>query len=801
MAYTNATFYLDPISGSDSARTALTSCTASNPSGTIARINKTAHGLVTGAVVDLTLFSAWLNDAFSITRVDADNFDLDNTVWQATADASGTATPRGGMNKADAWKTFSSGATNGRITAGDTIRTIASVDPTSLGQTATWTKASKTVTLTTAVTADIDTGESAWTASANVTSTTSSTRKEGSLSASNAIAVGFVTGLAAYKAMSATDFSAYQQISLWIQVNAAFTAGQLQIKLCSDNAGVTAVNTFNLPAMPVANVWMPVTVDNAGALGASIQSVALYVAADFGAVTVLTDNIIACKTAGGADSLSLQSLIGKVWNLNWAASTTYASNDIRKPTSPNRNGFRYKVTAGGGGSSGSSEPTWPTDIGATVTDGALTWTCDSLEETWDPIQSIRGTTILLDSGPGTLASSGRGYGGTTETVTTYKREPLLLTPQSGTTAILGAFQDSGSASARLTFSGGWDRTNMTVQSGETWLSGQGSTGTMYDCNGKSFLTLSNLNSVNCNNGFFNSVSGGSARLENCHAVGSNTSSLSVAAVSTYVYELAGFVASNNTGVGISAGADTQRIAGRCVAMSNNTSHGYGGNSGVLTSIDLSYVELKNNGGYGANAGATTRTKRFSNVVASDNSSGTFESASTDFIIGGTCTDTDSTIASAATNFSGTGVYINNLNGGGAKLYIDGGTIAQATDQRNTASGYSWKFNPTSTARSTFYPLVLSVAKVACSASSLVTLTIYVRRDSTNIAGRLMVKGGQIAGVGADAYTDCTPSANTWTQYTRTFTPTADGVVEVTFEAYDGAGTTNSLWIDDFTASQ
>ncbi len=57
----------------------------------------------------------------------------------------------------------------------------------------------------------------------------------------------------------------------------------------------------------------------------------------------------------------------------WAAATTYAANAFRRPTV--ENGFRYEVTAGGGGASGGTEPTWPTAVGATVVDNALTWTC------------------------------------------------------------------------------------------------------------------------------------------------------------------------------------------------------------------------------------------------------------------------------------------------------------------------------------------------------------------------------------------------------------------------------------------
>lgn len=59
----------------------------------------------------------------------------------------------------------------------------------------------------------------------------------------------------------------------------------------------------------------------------------------------------------------------------WQAETVYAADAFVLPTRPN--GKLYKVTVGGGGSSGASEPTWPTTIGQTVADGDLAWTCDS----------------------------------------------------------------------------------------------------------------------------------------------------------------------------------------------------------------------------------------------------------------------------------------------------------------------------------------------------------------------------------------------------------------------------------------
>ncbi len=66
---------------------------------------------------------------------------------------------------------------------------------------------------------------------------------------------------------------------------------------------------------------------------------------------------------------------------------------------------------------------------------------------------------------------------------------------------------------------------------------------------------------------------------------------------------------------------------------------------------------------------------------------------------------------------------------------------------------------------------------------------------------MRIRGGQLAGVPDDVTVDCQPSVNTWTQYTMTFTPTEAGVVEPVFECYDGVGTTRTLWVDDFSASQ
>ena len=59
----------------------------------------------------------------------------------------------------------------------------------------------------------------------------------------------------------------------------------------------------------------------------------------------------------------------------WAASTAFAVGDVRRATSSQNSGLVFECTTAG--TSGSSEPTWPTDIGSTLTDNTVVWTAIS----------------------------------------------------------------------------------------------------------------------------------------------------------------------------------------------------------------------------------------------------------------------------------------------------------------------------------------------------------------------------------------------------------------------------------------
>lgn len=66
----------------------------------------------------------------------------------------------------------------------------------------------------------------------------------------------------------------------------------------------------------------------------------------------------------------------------WTASTAYSVGALAYPTT--KNGFVYECTVAG--TSGATEPTWPTTEGDTVTDGTVTW-----QAVAEPNNSLGGT--------------------------------------------------------------------------------------------------------------------------------------------------------------------------------------------------------------------------------------------------------------------------------------------------------------------------------------------------------------------------------------------------------------------------
>ncbi len=732
-----------------------------------------------------------------------------------------------GTTFANRWKTLTSGATAARIAPGDEIRIMGSPAPTSLGQNGVWTsqalQATKSISsstnatpiaitctshgystgdtvvitghstntnangtweitvtgantftldgsagngvggasgtvrlrnntrvmLTTPVTQNIaSTGpeRTAWTASTNALAvlTAGLSPKEGYYTDQITVQTAFTTGKAAYYTLPATlDLSAYQQVSFWIQLG-TLTSGQAELRLCSDSTGDTAVNTVSIPSVPATSRWQPVTVDLSTNLGNSVNSIALYVTTDLSTtanVAIYFSNIIACKASSEPDSLTLTSLIGK----------------------------------------------------------------NTTGETFWGIQSINGTRVMLDADTNaTPTSSGvRGYYGTSETVTTWKRETIKLGPAVGISTTLQTIQDSGTDGNPITFSGGWDRANMSTQTLETWLDGVNGHGYAIVTASRSWLVFSNLSFSR----FGGVYSTGSATFCTFGAKTiSNLSSESIVWATTareITVDVDFIIACATLGIQKSTNAQTNGVIflGYGVLSNGNTGISSGSSAGVLKVFGkTSNALIANNGSYALAAGSNFAVY---NIKTENNGTGglLLPVAPNAYLYKCVIGDTTEVDANSTTQYSAFTLqsHDHDQTTGNHKIFGDGYRISAATDERHTASGISWKIQPTVSDRiNSTRPVILSLAKVACAANSLVTVKAWMYRDNSGLTMRLVCKGGQIAGVDNDVTASVT-TTNAWEEETITFTPTETGVVEITAEAW--GGTTFSGWVDDMTISQ
>jgi hypothetical protein len=369
----------------------------SSESGTYTFSHNGSNTPYTGVVI-----GAWRNCLTSGTPVDA-NYSNTRYVTSNTTLRAAAFTPTALTGP---WLTTQNGATAARLTPGDTIRIAKLSAPTSVG-TCTFTEDSPTITIPANIAQKIDDGETAWTQSTNVTVTRQSTyRVSGSYGMKHAIGALFETGNASYLNIATLNLSGYKQLSMWIRTSVATTAGYLQICLCSDDAGTTPVDTFDIPAL-AANTWTAVTINKGLALGSAVESIALYVATDFGAVDVYTDWIMACKDTTSADSLTLNSLIS----------------DHSTDAPP-----------------------------------------------YYPILQIDGTTLTLGGHiSGSTAGPARSidYIGSSGDKTAYKIEPIQIL-KGGSNPIYT--NESGTATALYKYSGGWN-TSSNEQDGYTWFRG------------------------------------------------------------------------------------------------------------------------------------------------------------------------------------------------------------------------------------------------------------------------------------------------------------------------------------------
>ncbi len=617
-------------------------------------------------------------------------------------------------------KTFLTGLPAFRTAPGDEIRYIASPDPTLVGN-ATWTDNSRTVTLASACTLTVENCEVSWTASANVTASTSSAQyKQGTVSASLVVASGFTTGLVAYRTLAGTlDLSAYEQISLQFRSTLANVAGSLELRLCSDTVGAVAVHTIPLmEAAGIANAWAMVVKDFGAALSSSVASIAIYAITDPGSATLYIDNVIACKATSAADSLTHVSLIGK-------------------------------MTVG--------------------------------EPEWYPIMSIDGTTVMLGSAPLDLPTVARPYNGTTETVATYKRQPLDLYNGGGTSppglSANRTVTENGSAPSPTYISGGWDRTNMSTQSGETWISGAGKAGSGITT--KSFVNVSNIGGAHFSACPIDSSAATDLQLVQLGASGClNGCSLALpSGISDFTL---GNVVQCSVGVQHASEGSPVTIRARRVTGSSGTAGVYRAPDGGIETHH--YIDRVDNGVVGFAGTATDRGKTFFyNTVFDSNTSADISRSNCSELVLSKCYLSSTTPFSSTLNQTSDTIAIQGYNGSATdhQYHAIGVDLTTSAVQTHGTSTYSW-FADCASGRlwPTYAPFRFPLFRYAAAASVAVTFHIWVYRANTTMQTGLFVRGGKVAGIASDQTAFAVGSALVWEQVSLTVTPTEDGIIEV-----------------------
>lgn len=692
-------------------------------------------------------------------------------------DFSGGNDANDGTSFANRFKTMSSGATAARTAPGDTIRWMRSPAPVSVGQNASFTNNSPTVTLTTAVNATVDDCESGWTISANVTGTYNTDRRQGSNSLQLAVAAAFTTGKVAYKALGAsTDFSAYEQLSFWAKQTSG-TASHItnfRICLCSDTVGDVIVDSFSFAAIGANNVWVPMCINKAAALGNAIQSVAIYLDADNGAQTIRVDNIITVKAASANDSISHLSLIGK--------------------------------------------------------------NTDPISAAW-PIRHISGTTITLDMGSNSSGTTTpEGYVGTTESVTLYKRECILHPSANAalSTTVVDEVQEGGSAGSPITHSGGWDTTAMTTQEDYTFVDLRNGNGFFPYITGKSYVTLeriilvrgnqsvvtgtcvgityTDMGAVDC---YMQTSSQGVIHFDSAvsystlgwkwvvcnHIAGAGTPGVVVLNGTHNAFSSAsGHCYSNTKGPEVLADG---RVSGSPGNIQNNAADGLTF-SACNGRYDFTCSNIKDNTGYavafpnGGMRGALV----LRDLVSSGNSTGGINHATSggDYLTLIGCSIAEATEVNMTASVDARAYSVDHDGvSGDLKVFTDGGYFSSETGaDRDTASGMAWQVNPTSTTRDAAYPMELPLAQVPVAAGSAVTITCRGKRSNAGLTIGIKVKTGQKGGP-ATEQSDTVSTTSTYDDLSVSWTPSVAGVVEVVGFAYGGT-TYEGHW-DNMTFSQ
>ena len=704
-----------------------------------------------------------------------------------------------GTTWAKAWKTFLNGPTAARIAAGDTIRIAKTAAPISYAQNAQWTNKSKTVTLTSAKTANIDVCDVAWTGKLYITQAQETFyAKENGISQKFTCNSSFTTGLMAYKATGTLNLSAYDKVSFWIFLDTATAANTFKVSLCSDVAGVTSVHDTTIDFAMEAYTWYPV-VSATGALPASVKSVALYALIDPGTKVIRLDNILACTT------LTLQTMIGK----NSAGDTFYPIQSINgttvkigNPQDYGTNGLVYP-----GSTQNVSLYYRPTHLlpkaassttvmNAPNKSGAL-GSLITFSGGWNPASGLRDGETVLD------ALTGRGYIMGMDAIDyvsfwymSFVRGSRGVTANDNSTAnniVYGGASFNSDAGVKVYASvpTSNDSDNWIVTAGDYFGNGQYG---IYVDGGRCW-------DIEVNNIIGNQYG---VYFQQAHFC---TLKTLVASYNTnyglYLYNSIGLIleaitADYNTSRGINF-ALCPEIYAKTLSAYNN---GYDGvlisecSSGIIEGVDV-----QTNGQYGISISASINLK-ISTFNSTGNVTAAFNFTTSQIYINGSLMAEGTKISLSTLYPIARDVFLSirkyENTAGDHRIFSYAGTILSESTVRHTASGLAWNLDPGQALVK--LRLLPNNFKAVVIANKEVTINVYVRKNAAynGNAARLVLIGKVLTGIAADVIDTHTAAVDDWELLEVKGTPTENGALEF---YVDCDGTAGNIYVDDFSIAQ
>lgn len=712
-----------------------------------------------------------------------------------------------GTSWGTAWKTFASGPTAARIAPGDEMRIAKSPDPTTVG-TATWTnrKIGNSITFDTAPTKVIDTMESGFVtmgAGSTVTNAQATAFMMWGTTPGTGSTMQYVTSATtngAYKNLgSVIDYSGYQQVCFWFRTTVALDctgAQNFNVRLCSDTAGATPVNTLTVPKWNyAANTWYPIVIDAGSALGSNIQSVS-FTTTNATTQTFYLDELFA-SPAGG---LTLWSLIEDNDN------TWYPIRTIRNADVWLMSCFSAAAATGASPQTAMLDTAWvgttanfstrkreTTKAYAATGPAATTWCQTNEAGTWTLSVKLLnqyrfGFNTSTDTQDGhTYIDNLIGLGTClANTTARWRFENLIAVRFSAGISLTSGVMEwdklgsIGCASSSLTISG--------LANSNTWATSS-----------KNFEVLSITgNNAGMTISMPSAASGcGYGAIVN---IGTNwgNDTVQYVGISSIVTFKNIVPAASTSSIGINFnGTSNNRIIMNKVEAAVTTNAPTGGNNGSSISIIGSCDDIFTIGSI--YAGAPISISSISNSIIDI---GTYIGTQSLFT-GSSNPNNGNVTIRCLTNSSSNALkwkdgaggspdgkfYIQDYNGPGtAAIYLGNGTVSSGgapcyfelqTGDVRTSGSKAWKYY--GNGFGAYYSGMthsIKLASVAAVANKLVTVTCYVKKNNAYQDVALIVPALFLPGYTSDIVTTYSGTPGTFQQLTITFTPTADCVFDI-----------------------